>query len=394
MKKTLFLALCLCAVAATAADYRVYIGGYTSGENFGINYYDYDSIATTLHSKGLAVVTDNPTYLVANAKGTALYCVNETASFEGSGTVSAFSVDTLTGKLREISKQPTEGTYPCHLTLGKKDKRLVVANYGSGSAIVFPVDKKTYEIGAQTAFFQYEGTGPNAKRQEGPHAHSAVYCPDFTHLYCCDLGTDTIHAYEVKRTGIPITPAITPKIASTPGAGPRHIVFHPQKTSFAYVLNELDNTISLYHYHGDCKLFRLIKKKKDLQDGRLEAIASWSTLPKEFEGDNLASAVRIHPNGKFLYASNRGHDSIATFAIDTKTGELDLIKFTPTEGKTPRDFAISPDGHSMIVANQDSNTLVTFRVDPKTGELISTGTPIATSEKPTCVLIVPLSSDK
>lgn len=369
--------------------WRVYVGGYNTDDSFGINYGAYDPATATLSLEGLAVATDNPSYLVSNQEGTFIYCVNETASFEGSGTVSAFSVDTATGKLREISKLPTRGTYPCHLTLDGKEKRLYVANYGSGSMITFPVDQKTGELSAATAFFQYSGTGVDKSRQEGPHAHSVTFDPKSRSLYCCDLGTDQIAVYVANRTGIPLTAASTPFVKAKAGSGPRQMAFHPDKP-YAYVLNELDNTVSFYLADFDTLLWKKIKKGTFHSDGALQLVESWSVLPPEFEGKNTASALRVHPNGKFLYASNRGHDSIALFSINQKTGKLNPLGHIPSGGKTPRDMAIHPDGKSLIVANQDSNTLTTFLLNPATGELTASGVDAVATSKPSCVAFVPV----
>ena len=370
--------------------WRLYVGGYNTSENFGINYYSFDEHSNDLQPLGLAVATDNPSYLVSDKKGNYLYAVNETAAFDGCGTVSAFSVDKVTGKLTEMSKESTHGTYPCHLTLNRNSTRLVAANYGSGSIIVFPINKKTGKLESFTAFFQYEGSGINKARQDGPHAHSVNFDPTYRYLYCCDLGCDKISIYKSNRTGIPLTPSSTPFVKSAePGAGPRSMAFHPHK-NFVYVVNELNNTISLYTASFDTFLWRVIKKSTYHKDGKLEFVASWDTLLTEFDGENTASCVCIHPNGKYLYVSNRGHDSISIFSIDNKTGKLNPKGFVHTGGKTPRDFSIHPNGKSLIVANQDSNNLVVFTIDPRSGEIKQNSQTPVTISQPTCVTFVPV----
>ena len=369
--------------------WRLYVGGYNTTENFGINYYSFDEHSNELQPLGLAVATDNPSYLVTDKKGNYLYSVNETAAFDGCGTISAFSIDKTTGKLTEISKESTHGTYPCHLTLNKNSTRLVAANYGSGSIIVFPINKKTGKLESFTAFFQYEGSSINKGRQEGPHAHSVNYDPLYRYLYCCDLGCDKISIYKSNRTGIPLTSSSTPFVKSAEaGAGPRSMAFHPHK-NFVYVVNELNNTISLYTASFDTFLWRVIKKDTYHKDGKLEFVASWDTLPTEFDGKNTASCVRIHPNGKYLYVSNRGHDSIAMFSIDCKTGKLNPKGFVPTGGKTPRDFSIHPNGKTLVIANQDSNNLTVFTIDSRSGEIKQNSQASVTIPQPTCVTFVP-----
>ena len=387
------LILSLCTVFIQAEDkaqqWRVYIGGYNTPDNFGINYFDYDSNIASLTPKGLAIATDNPSYLISNRDGTRIYCVNETASFEGSGTVSTFEIITEDGTLNEISKYSTEGTYPCHLSLNKKEDRLITANYGSGSIIMFPVSKRDGDLGPRIAFFQFSGSGPDVNRQASSHAHCVAFNPQQTHLYCCDLGADRVMTYSFSRKGIPLTAAMEPYIEATAGAGPRHMVFHP-RNPFLYVLNELNNTITLYEAEYDTFFFFLIKKKSNHKDGKLTQIDTWSLLPNDFIGANTAAAIKIHPNGKFLYASNRGHDSIAVFAINDKTGKLNPVDFFPTGGRFPRDFAIHPDGKSLVIANEGSNNLTTFFIDPETGVLTPSGQDPVKSERPSCVLFVPV----
>lgn len=393
----LMLGLCVLCMQVSAKEsklWRVYVGGYTTADSFGINCYLYDSDIGLLSPQGLAVPTENPSYLVANEEGTFLYCVNETASFEGSGTVSAFSIEQEFGKLTEIAKQSTEGTYPCHLALGKKGKRLVVANYGSGSIVVFPIDRKTGEVGARTGFFQYTGSSVNKTRQAGPHAHCVAFDPDYRYLYCCDLGSDKVYAYESSRVGIPLTASSSPFVNAEPGSGPRQIAFHPTHPSYMYVVNELSNSVTLYEAAFDNKMLKLVTKRENRPDGKLELVGSWSTLPAGFEGSNRAAAIKIHPNGKFLYVSNRGDDSIAIFSINTETGKLNPIGFVPTGGKTPRDIAIHPDGKSLVVANQDSDTLTTFIVNPATGELTPSGQEPVANVKPSCVVFVSYKVNK
>jgi len=370
-------------------EWRIYVGGYNTEKNFGINSFSYNASQNLLVPEGLAIATDNPSYLVAASSGKYVYCVNETVAFEGCGTISAFAADPQTGKLTEIAKQSSYGTYPCHLTLNKRDRYLYVANYGNGSITAYPISKKTGEIGSYTFTFQNEGSGVNENRQKGPHAHCVTFEPKFRHLYSCDLGTDQINIFEAHKKGIPLTRSrMGSAPASQQGSGPRHIAFHPS-CDFAYVVNELDNTVALYKTSFDTAFWRNVKKKKYHKDGQIDFVNSWSTLPEGFDGQNLPAAIRIHPNGKFLYVSNRGADTIASFAINKKTGELTHISDTPCGGKSPRDFAIHPSGSALIVANQDSNNLTTFWIDCKTGTLKESGMPAVQIDKPTCVIFVP-----
>ena len=352
----------------------VYVGTYTSKGSEGIYIYRMDPESADLELVGKATNIENPSFLAIDPKKRYLYAVNEVHSFAGrkSGAVSAFSIDQETGKLTFLNSKPSLGTSPCYVSVDKNGKYVFVANYSSGNIAVLPI-MDDGSLGDATDFVQHEGSSVNPKRQEGPHAHSILIDPSNRYVYAADLGLDKIMIYKFDSERGKLTPNDQPWVKTKPGAGPRHFTFHPNG-KFAYVINELDSTIVAYAY--------------DVNRGTLKEIQTVSTLPEGFEGINYPADIHVAPSGKFLYGSNRGHDSIVIYRIDEETGKLSCIGHESTRGQFPRNFAIDPSGNFLFAANQNTDNIVVFRVDQQTGLLEPTGH-VTQVSMPVCIKIVP-----
>lgn len=340
------------AEVETETLWRIYIGTYSNSDDGGIHLLEMDKTTGALHSHGVVASVKNPSFLAAHPRENFLYCVGRKSTLEtAEDGVSAFAVETNDGSLRLLNQQPVHGSGPCHLTVDPQGRHLFVANYNSGSVNVFPLNKDA-SLGTISDWKQHVGSGTHPSRQDGPHAHSANLDPAGQILIAADLGLDKLMLYHYDpEKGLLHTH--DPDAAATPaGAGPRHVVFHPSGT-ILYVVNELDNTLIAYNYNPSAT--------------KPEAFQYISTLPDNFTGSNTTAEIRIHPSGRFLYASNRGHDSIACFSITPITGRLQALGHHHTGGKEPRNFNISPDGAFMVVANQNSNTVVAFSINEETG---------------------------
>ncbi len=332
----------------------VYIGTYTrNNPSLGIYVYRYDPASGALEFLSTAPKVDSPSYLATSPDGRFLYAVVE----NDNGVIASFAIDRDKGMLRLLNQQSTHGAHPCHLALDRTGKWVVVANYSSGNVAVFPVEIDG-SLGPATDVLQQKGTGPNAARQEGPHAHSVTFDPAGRFLVVADLGADKVFTYTLDTTKGKLVPAKTASISMAPGSGPRHFAFH-RSGKFAYAINELLSTITVLAYDG--------------KEGSFTELQTISTLPEGWKGSSTCADIDIHPNGKFLYGSNRGHDSIAMFAIDQRTGRLTSLGQEPIRGKTPRNFALSKDGRFLLVGGQETNNIVAFAVDPVRGRLTPTG---------------------
>lgn len=359
--------------ATAKGEYLVYIGTYTGPKSKGIYAYQFNVATGQLTAFGLAAEIANPSFLAVHPNRRFLYAVSEVANYEGqnSGAVSAFGIDPRTGKLTFLNEVSSRGGDPCYVVVDKTGKSLLVANYGGGSVAALPV-LGDGRLGEASAFVQHAGSSVNPERQQGPHAHSINLSPDNRFAIAADLGLDQLLVYRFDPTKGSLAannPAFT-KV--NPGAGPRHFAFHPGGR-FAYVINEMQSTVSAFSY--------------DAAGGVLRELQTIATLPKGFTGDNTTAKVQVHPTGKFLYGSNRGHDSIAVFAIDAARGTLTPIEHVSTQGKTPRNFGIDPTGSYLLAANQDSDNIAVFRIDPKTGRLTPTGL-VLKVPSPVCVKFV------
>jgi 6-phosphogluconolactonase len=342
--------------APTPKTFWVYIGTYT-GPNIdskGIYRFDLDPATGKLSNKALAAESASPSYLAVAPGGHFLYSVNEVPN-QKIGAVSAFAIDPKTGDLTFLNQQSSAGAGPCHLIVDKAGKHALAANYSSGSTVVLPIDEKG-KLGEQTDFVQHMGKSVDPKRQEGPHAHCATLDAANKFAFICDLGLDKVLIFKYDAEKGKIAPNEPPAADLAPGAGPRHMAFTPDG-KYAYVVNEMALTITGFRYDPD--------------HGSLKDIQTLSTLPKGTEPSKAYSCaeVVVHPSGKYVYATNRGHDTIATFAIDPKTGELTLVGHQGDGVKVPRGFNVDPTGTWAVVANQDANTVLVFAIDPKTGEL-------------------------
>ena len=360
-----------------ASDYLVYVGTYTKRDSEGIYVYRMDGATGELEYSSKAPGIEEPSFLATDPENRYLYVVSEVDEFEGqpTGTVSAYSISPETGELTYINRRLTGGTIPCHVQVNRAGSYLVLANYGSGSVTSFPIDDGG-GLGEAVSAFQHEGSSVNPERQDGPHAHSINLDPANQFAFVPDLGTDRVMFYRFDaETGI-LERNDPPFVEAEPGSGPRHFDFHPNDRH-AYVINELASTITAYDY--------------DAERGVLSPIHTVSTLPEGFQGSTTCSDIHVSSDGRFVYGSNRGHDSIARFSVDQESGRLAPTGHTPTQGRTPRNFGIDPSGELLLAANQDSDTIVTFRIDRASGDLIPTGH-VAEVPMPVCLKFVPAPS--
>lgn len=360
---SLLLASTLLATTAPAADhqYIVYVGTYTQdgGTGKGIYAFRYDTKTAKVNELGVAAEAANPTWFAVHPNGHFLYAVSEVGNYHGpnSGGVIAFAIDGTNGKLTFLNEVASRGAGPCNLTFDRTGKFLLVANYGGGSIAVFPI-LADGTLGPATDLVQHTGHGPNAARQEGPHPHSIVLTPDNRFAIVNDLGLDELLVYRFDVTTGKLTPNDPPFTKVDPGSGPRHMALAPNG-KFAYVINEMECTVTVFSV--------------DLGAGVLHLVQSISTVPTNFKGRNDDAEIEMLPSGKFLYASNRGDDSLAIYAIDPTTGMLKQTGSVKTGGKEPRAFEIDPRGELLFAANRDSGNVVIFRIDAKTGQLTATG---------------------
>jgi 6-phosphogluconolactonase len=360
------------AALAQQGKYLFYVGTYTAdgSASKGIYAYRFDAANGASTPLGLAAETTNPSFVALAPSGRFLYAVNEVQNYKGanSGGVSAFSVDRATGKLTLLNEVRSRGADPCYVIVDKSGKYVLVANYTGGSIAVFPVlaDGK---LGEASDFVQHTGHGANPQRQEGPHAHSIDLSPDNRLAFVDDLGLDELRVYKFDSAKGTLTPNDPPFVKLDAGAGPRHFMLHPSG-KFAYVVAEMASTVTAFSV--------------DLKTGTLRRLQTLSTLPEGFAGENDDAEVHIAPSGKFLYTSNRGHDSIAIFAIDSQKGTLTKIDDVPTQGKIPRSFEIDPSGNFLLAENSKSDNIVVFRIDQKTGRLAPTGQRLEVGS-PVCV---------
>ena len=353
----------------------VYVGTYTQKNSKGIYRFELDLHTGKLTERALAVESPSPSFLAIDPSQRFLYAVNEVGNFEGkkTGAVSAFTIDPKTGNLSLLNQQSSVGSGPCHLVVDAKGKNVLAANYGGGSVCVLPIQADG-RLGKATGFVQHKGASVDSGRQKEPHAHSINLDAANRFAIAADLGLDKVLVYRFDPAKGTLTPNDPPAASVTGGSGPRHFAFHPNGRN-AYVINEMKNTVTAFTY--------------DPERGVLKELQTIPTLPKGFKGNSSTAEVVVHPSGKFLYGSNRGHDSIVIYSIDPKTGELTYVGHQGNQIKTPRNFAIDPTGTYLLVANQGSDSIVVFRIDPKTGELKPTGS-VAEVPLPVCVRMMPM----
>jgi 6-phosphogluconolactonase len=350
----------------------VYIGTYTGPKSKGIYLSRLDLATGKLSAPELAAETANPSFLAIHPNHRFLYAVAEVNDFAGqpSGGVAAFSIDAKTGKLTALNKQSSVGSGPCYLVVDKAGKNVLVANYGGGSIAALPISQDG-RLGEKTAFVQHTGSSVNPGRQKEPHAHSINLDQANRFAFVADLGLDKVLVYKFDAGKGTLVPNDPPSTSVKPGAGPRHFAFHTSGR-FAYVINEIQCTVTAFSY--------------DAERGELKEIQTISSLPPEeaVKSGYSTAEVQVHPSGKFLFGSNRGHHTIVVYGIDEKTGKLTHVENQSTQGKTPRNFGIDPTGAYLLAENQGSDNIVAFRIDAKTGRLSPTGQTIDVPS-PVCV---------
>jgi 6-phosphogluconolactonase len=339
------------ASVGVAQDWNVYVGTYTRGPSKGIYAYKFDRATGKLTPSGLAGESSNPSFLAVHPSQRFLYAVNE----NDTGMVSAFAIESG-GKLKALNQVSSKGSGPCHLSVDRTGKWLFVANYNSGSVAAIPINADG-SLGEAAETDQHSGKSVNPQRQSGPHAHVATISPDNRFVWVCDLGLDEVFSYRIDAAK-GMTPNNPPFAKVEPGSGPRHVVFR-NDSKFGYVESEMAAAVTVFSYDAD--------------KGTMKQVQVISALPEDYKGTKSGAEIALHPNSNFLYTSNRGHDSIATFKVDAAKGTLVFLGTTPTQGKTPRDFVIDPSGNYLFAANQDTNNVVAFKIDQQTGALTPTG---------------------
>ncbi len=348
----------------------VYVGTYTRGASQGIYSFRFDSKSGALKPAGVTSGVTNPSFLAIHPNRRFLYAVNEVPEIDGepAGGVSAFAIDAESGALTFMNRQSAGGPGPCHLVVDETGKNVLVANYGGGSIACLPISSDG-SLQEASAFVQHRGASINPTRQNSPHAHSINLDAGNRFAFVADLGLDKVLVYrfDAERGTLKVNRAASTSVDS--GAGPRHFAFHPDGRT-AYVINELASTVTQLSYNDET--------------GELEPGQTVSTLPRSYVGRNSTADVHVHPSGRFLFGSNRGHDSIAVFAVNAIDGSLTAIGHYSTEGKTPRNFCIDPSGKFLLAANQSTNSIVVFKIDPYSGRLDPTGQTVEVPS-PVCI---------
>lgn len=342
-----------------AGTVRLYIGTFSVRGSEGIYVYDWDLNTGQFQEIQTLSGRESPSFLTIHPNGKYLYSANREGIVEGEnwGSVSAYAIDQATGKLSVLNDRSAFGAGACHVNTDHTGRLLYVSNYGEGNFTVYPI-LENGRIGENKYNFQYEGRGPNANRQEKPHLHSAMPSPDNRYVFAADLGTDRLYAYRVKARRAKLKPAKTPWVEIEPGGGPRHFTFHPNG-KWVYVAEELSAHVTAFQYNAG--------------RGAMRKIQRLSTLPEGYDDPSFCADIHVHPNGRFLYVSNRGHNSLAIYRIDQQTGRLSLIDTPGVEGNWPRNFLISPDGRWCLVANERSDNIAVFSIDGESGKLTFTG---------------------
>ena len=361
--------------AGAAGTTRVYVGTYTGGASRGIYLLELDrSSGRWVSGPVLAGPAENPSFLALHPNGRYLYAVNELQTFRGepTGAVSAFAVDAATGRLTLLNQQPSEGTDPCHLVVDAAGRNILVANYTSGTVAVLPLAADG-RLGHASAVRRVTGSGPVRDRQEGPHAHHLVLDSAGRFALWADLGSDRVRVDRFDAAAGRLEPNDPDGVGIQPGSGPRHLAWHPSGRA-VYLLNELASTLSALRF--------------DAGRGALEVFQTVSARAAGAGGKNSAAEIAVSPDGRFLYASNRGDDNITVFAIGGVALGLTPAGHVPTGGRAPRHFAFDPSGRWLVAANQDSNALVVFRLDSATGLPVAAGSSVSVS-KPVCILFAP-----
>jgi 6-phosphogluconolactonase len=327
------------------SQYIGYIGTYTKAGSKGIYSFELDTKSKRIIDVKVASEIENPTYLAIDQKNQFLYSVIKKGD---AGGVAVYSIDKGTKELLPLNHQVSEGAPPCHVSVDENNRYVVTANYHKGTIDLYELIEENVLQVKSTAV--HHGSGPNKDRQEKPHAHFAGFTPDEKYVVAIDLGTDQLITYEMKNQELKSVASFSFK----PGSGPRHLVFHPNE-KFAYVMTELSSEVIILAYHRE--------------NGSFTEIQTIRTIPEDFLQNNQGSAIHFTSDGRFVYVSNRGHNSIASFQVNEESGELVFIEFTSTEGDWPRDFTLDPTEKFLLVANQESGNLALFSREDSTGIL-------------------------
>lgn len=362
------------SASAIADNYRVYIGTYTSGDSIskGIYTCSFDTETGKLTEPTFAVELKNPSFLAIHPGGKFLYAVNELSEGEGKGTGGVTSLKiNADGTLTAINHQPSLGGAPCHCNVDATGTSLLIANYIGGNVVVYPIDADG-SLKPASCNIQHAGKSKDPSRQEVSHAHSINLSSDNRFAYAADLGLDKVMIYDFDAAQHLLTPAKQPFVTVPPGGGPRHFAIHPSG-KFAYTNNETTLVVTAFG--------------RDPKDGGLTSIQDISTIPKGFDGRKSTAECLAHPSGKFLYVSNRGHETITAYTIDPTSGLLTYVENEPTGGNEPRNFFIDPSGKWLLAENQNSDSVFVFTIDQKTGELTPTGDSVKVG-KPVCIRMV------
>jgi 6-phosphogluconolactonase len=372
------LALALAALVLTApppavaADLLVFVTAFAPGERGAIHAYTFATGAGKLKPLRRTAGAENPFYLALFPDQKHLYATHA-RQFGGKENeqVAAYQVVGRTGALKLLNRQSAEGTAACYVAIDKTGKALLVANYASGSVAALPI-RADGSLGAPASFLQHKGSSVNPQRQKEPHAHCIVVSPDNRFAFAADLGTDQVLCYRLDPAAAKLTPNRPPFARSPAGAGPRHLTIHPGGKHL-YAINELLNSVTVFDYDAD--------------SGTLSAKQTISTLPDDFKGTSYCADVKVTPDGRYLYGTNRGHDSIAAYRVGAD-GRLALIAIEPSLGKGPQNLAITPDCRWLLCANLPGNNLAVFRIEPKTGRLRPAGAPVE-QPSPSCIALLP-----
>ena len=359
------------ATPTAAEEPLVFISAFAPGEKGAIHAYKMNPQTGELKLVERTSDVEHPFFLAVSPDNKFLYSIHAPGKFSGKNNefVSAFALEGRTGKLKLLNRQSSLGTASCYLDIDKSGKAVVVANYTTGSVASLPV-KEDDSLGESETFIQHTGSSVNPQRQKEPHAHCSVISPDQKFVFAADLGLDKILAYQLDSETAKLTPAEQPFVRTIPGAGPRHLTFHPDGKQL-YVINELKNSITEFDYNPE--------------SGMLIEGQTISTLPEDFSGTSHCADLKFTPDGRFLYGTNRGHDSIAAYQVDDQ-GKLTLLEIEPSLGKGPQNLAVTADGKYLICANMPGNNVVVFKIDDKTGKLSPAGDPIEIPS-PSCIMI-------
>ena len=355
---------CAQQVKSTSNDHYLLVGTYTSGKSEGIYVYKFNS-TTGSFSPVSTAKADNPSFLAVSPDEKFVFAVNENGNDKGS--IASYSFDKKTGQLVQVNKQPSGGDHPCYVNIDGSGKWVVSGNYTGGSLSVIPVMSDGKLLPA-TQVIEHEGQSVNKQRQEKAHVHATVFSPDYKYLFVPDLGIDKVMIYSFNQNSGRLDPSNVSFAQTEPGSGPRHLTFHPSG-NYAYLMEELSGNVNVFSYH---------------KQGKLTSIQTISAIPSDYKGSVGSADIHVSPDGKFLYASNRGEsNTLAIFSID-QDGKLKLVGHQSTLGKTPRNFNFDPTGNFLLVANQEGNNIVIFKVDKKTGLLSPLPTQIEVP-KPVCI---------